>query len=303
VAIGERGLVILSDDQGRTWQQAKVPVSVTLCAVQFVDAKLGWAVGHSGVVLVTRDGGTTWVKQLDGTQIPALLSAEAHAIGQDSMARTARQFEQDGPDKPLLDVMFVNARRGWVVGSYGLILRTEDGGTTWVSQMGRVDNQKGLSIYAIATDGKSMFLAGEQGYFALSDGAGDAFKRVEMPVASSFFTMLALPGRLVVGGLGGVLFDSADGAASWRQVETGTTSSIVSLQAGAGRSLLVGGQGGEVMKADLESSGRLITLGVSLARTLHAFIRSTEGQVVTVGFRGVIPLSISGDKAQPAKVN
>ena len=41
VCVGERGLVIYSDDGGATWQQADVPVSVTLTAVQFVTESLG----------------------------------------------------------------------------------------------------------------------------------------------------------------------------------------------------------------------------------------------------------------------
>ena len=66
VAVGERGLVLLSDDHGQSWRQAAVPVSVSLSAVQFVDAHSGWAIGHAGVVLATRDGGESWVVQLDG---------------------------------------------------------------------------------------------------------------------------------------------------------------------------------------------------------------------------------------------
>src|SRR5213593_949007 len=46
VAVGERGIVVLSEDAGRTWRQARVPVSVTLTAVRFVDAKQGFVVGH-----------------------------------------------------------------------------------------------------------------------------------------------------------------------------------------------------------------------------------------------------------------
>ena len=34
VAVGERGLVLLSDDAGKHWRQAQVPVSVTLTAHQ-----------------------------------------------------------------------------------------------------------------------------------------------------------------------------------------------------------------------------------------------------------------------------
>src|SRR5438105_15907171 len=53
VAMGERGLVVLSDDGGRQWRQARVPVSVTLTSASFVDARNGWTAGHSRVGLNT----------------------------------------------------------------------------------------------------------------------------------------------------------------------------------------------------------------------------------------------------------
>src|SRR5438034_11738498 len=43
VAVGERGVVLLSDDRGATWRQVAIPVSVTLTAVRFVNDKTGWA--------------------------------------------------------------------------------------------------------------------------------------------------------------------------------------------------------------------------------------------------------------------
>jgi photosystem II stability/assembly factor-like uncharacterized protein len=46
VSVGERGLVLLSDDDGRSWRQARqVPVSVALTQVRFVsDSSAGrWA--------------------------------------------------------------------------------------------------------------------------------------------------------------------------------------------------------------------------------------------------------------------
>ncbi|MEX5503709.1 YCF48-related protein, partial [Pseudomonas putida] len=73
VSVGERGVVLLSDDNGASWRQAKaVPVSVTLTAVQFVDARNGWTVGHAGVVLHSEDGGEHWTLQLDGKRAGAL---------------------------------------------------------------------------------------------------------------------------------------------------------------------------------------------------------------------------------------
>ena len=61
VAVGEYGNVVLSDDDGKTWRQAKsVPTQVTFTAVAFVDDKNGWAVGHDTVILHTSDAGETW---------------------------------------------------------------------------------------------------------------------------------------------------------------------------------------------------------------------------------------------------
>ena len=81
VAVGERGLVLRSDDNGKTWQQSPAPVSVTLTAVRFADARHGIAVGHGGTVLVTEDGGQTWTRRLDGRQLAAQLLAVAKASG------------------------------------------------------------------------------------------------------------------------------------------------------------------------------------------------------------------------------
>ncbi|HJV93238.1 MAG TPA: glycosyl hydrolase, partial [Azonexus sp.] len=58
VAVGDYGIVLLSDDQGKTFRQAaSVPISSTLTAVSFADARNGWAVGHWGAILRTSDGG------------------------------------------------------------------------------------------------------------------------------------------------------------------------------------------------------------------------------------------------------
>ena len=46
VVAGERGIVLTSDDEGKTWKQAKVPTRATLTGVYFVDDKHGWVVGQ-----------------------------------------------------------------------------------------------------------------------------------------------------------------------------------------------------------------------------------------------------------------
>jgi hypothetical protein len=41
-----------------------------------------------------------------------------------SHQREAEGLVQDGPDKPFLGLHFADAKRGWVVGAYGLALAT-----------------------------------------------------------------------------------------------------------------------------------------------------------------------------------
>ena len=69
VAVGERGVVLWSDDDGRSWHQAMVPVSVTLTSVSFVGEHVGWAAGHGAVILHTTDGGINWTRQYDGKKL------------------------------------------------------------------------------------------------------------------------------------------------------------------------------------------------------------------------------------------
>ena len=66
VAVGERGYIVYSDDEGKTWAQSTVPVSQTLTAVTFGSDTTGWAVGHEGIILRTDDGGENWALQLTG---------------------------------------------------------------------------------------------------------------------------------------------------------------------------------------------------------------------------------------------
>src|SRR5688500_4980503 len=104
VAVGERGQVLLSDDQGATWRQAKsVPTRTMLTAVFFTDASYGWAVGHDETILNTVDGGETWIRS--------------------HFAPEAQQ--------PLLDLWFANRVSGIAVGAYGAYLTTNDGGRSW----------------------------------------------------------------------------------------------------------------------------------------------------------------------------
>lgn len=104
VAVGDHGVILLSDDGGRTQKQAaQVPVDSALTSVSFADARRGWAVGHWGVILHTEDSGQTW---------------------------TVQRMESRA-DRPLFAVHFFDQRTGVAVGLWSLVLATDDGGLHW----------------------------------------------------------------------------------------------------------------------------------------------------------------------------
>src|SRR5574343_823275 len=154
VAVGQRGHILWSGDGGRQWAQARVPLSVDLTAVQFVDARRGYAVGHDGVVLRSDDGGEQWRVVLDGQRANLLaleqLQKSPPSAGHERLLAELQRNAEAGPDKPWMDLHFVSADEGFVVGAYNLLFHTRDGGQTWESWYARTDNATELfSLNAI----------------------------------------------------------------------------------------------------------------------------------------------------------
>lgn len=294
VAVGERGSVLLSDDGGHAWRQARsVPVSVALTDVHFIDARDGWAVGHSGVVLHSNDGGETWQRQLDGRQAAEVVRDDAQrrvAAGEEGAAAALRSAEflvNDGPDKPFLGVRFADARHGYVVGAYGLALATADGGQSWQSLVGRIPNPRGKHLYRVDIDGERLLIAGEQGQLVRSLDGGAHFAEIRTPYAGTFFGALELGGdALLAYGLRGNVWRSGDGGASWQQVEVGqpvTLSAAWRLQGGA---LLLADEGGRLL---LSSDGgrHFAALAVQPGTGLTGMVEAADGALILSGARGL----------------
>jgi photosystem II stability/assembly factor-like uncharacterized protein len=217
VAVGDRGIVLLSDDDGATFRQARsVPVRSTLTAICFVGEKTGWAVGHWGVVLRTDDAGESWGVQRADTSV----------------------------DQPLFSVYFKDAERGWAVGLWSLMIVTADGGKSWAPVRlpappggGKADRNL-LKIFANRLG--ALFVAAEQGAVLRSD-EGEKWSYVNTGYKGSLWTGMALSNEtLLVGGLRGTIYRSADGGSNWRESKTDLKSSITDFGEAGGKVYAVG---------------------------------------------------------------
>jgi photosystem II stability/assembly factor-like uncharacterized protein len=292
VAVGERGIVVLSDDNGKSWRQARVPVSVTLTTVRFADAKNGFAVGHGGVVLVTNDGAETWMRRLDGRLVARLALDSAKASGDPALAREAERLTADGPDKPLLDVLVLDAQRALVVGAYGLALATDDGGATWVPRMDRLPNPKGLHLYAVRARGSVVLIAGEQGLVLLSDDGGRTFSRLATPYKGSFFTAeLPSDHEIVLAGLRGNAWRSTDRGITWSQVAVPMPVSFTASALREDGSMVLVNQSGKVFAGH---GGALAPLEAAPLPPANGVLARSGGTLLAATIQGVVPVALRG---------
>ena len=216
LAVGERGHILVSNDGGLTWTQAKVPTRALLTGVYMHDSQLAWAVGHDAVVLRTRDGGVTW----------------------------ERVHHAPENERPLLDVWFKDAERGLAIGAYGELIVTSDGGDSWQPRALRDGDDFHLNQLAAAADG-TLYIAAEAGHLYRSDDAGETWVPLPSPYAGSFFGILPLAeGPVLAFGLRGRLFSSADRGLTWTRIETASEATLLSaLQIGPGRFVVAGMEG------------------------------------------------------------
>ena len=268
VAVGARGHVLLSDDEGKTWQQAQVPVSSDLVALSFPDALHGWAVGHDGVILATGDGGKTWQRQFDG-----------------------RQLGPQGAESPLLDVWFADARTGWAVGAFGQILATSDAGKTWTPlPAAQSDNPKALHLYALRGIAGSLYVVGEQGTLLKRNDKSGRFEALSLPYQGTLFGITGDSNLLLVHGLRGHALRSTDGGRSWVEIATGLQVGLTANARTAEGDWLLASQTGHVL---ISRDAGLSFQPLKLERTAPASGLAATGQrgLLIVGPRGAQALT------------
>ncbi len=159
-AVGDSGVILMSQDAGLTWIRQNSPVKDPLYGIDFVDGLHGWAVGGTGYwavegatgsLLKTTDGGQTW------TQIPTPPEASClggvcaldplHLLIADPRGRVFLSTDGGESWQMKLDLMVGNIRRialrfrgnrsssiGFV-GLYGLLYTSSDGGASWQDRM------------------------------------------------------------------------------------------------------------------------------------------------------------------------
>lgn len=289
VGVGQRGHIVYSDDQGQSWRQAKVPVSSDLVAVSFPTPQQGWAVGHDGVVLHSSDAGATWAKQLDGRALGERMVAYYKARTGDDAAKwvaEAERFAAQGAENPFLDVWFADAQTGFVVGAFNLILRTTDGGKSWEPWLDRTDNPQALHLYALRPAGGDVYVTGEQGLVLRLDAGAGRLRALETPYRGSYFGVTGTRNAVIVFGLRGNAFRSADGGATWHKIDTGVQEGLTAGAPLGERGVILASQAGRLL-VSTDGGEHFAPLKLERATPAAAVQPLGTDAVVVAGARGV----------------
>lgn len=149
--VGSSGVILRTFDRGKTWQRQTPSLSL-LHSVAFNGTRDGWAVGDNGVILGTHDRGLSWY-----TVQPSLTSLSLRAVARRSgtqawavglsgvtakfvdvpdtswvIGNAGASFTLDGLVYPSDQIGYA---AGYNSGGSGVVLRTDDAGMTWQTQI------------------------------------------------------------------------------------------------------------------------------------------------------------------------
>jgi len=249
--------VLISDDAGKSWKAVGTPVVRALTSVAFNGDKLGVAVGHGGSLVRTEDGGSSWIEvPMDEVYGESLLGVTA--LGDGKFA---------------------------AYGAFGMYFDTLDGGKSWTKRQ-ILSEEFENHISQVVPVGGSLWLVTEYGTIARCDGECTEFVEVPSPYSGSFFGMVvAQDGALVLFGMRGTVFRSADAGVTWQKIETGTTATFNSGRTLAdGRIMLVGNAG---LVATSTDNGQSFKIEWSPANRGFSAIVEADGGLVVAGEAGV----------------
>ena len=261
-AVGDRGHILYSDNEGKDWQQASVPTQKMLTAVSFPSKKTGYAVGHDAIILKTTDGGSHWQKIYEDLDLGV----------------------------PLLDVRFINEKQGIAVGAYGLALRTENGGNSWQVISENIGNQDELHLNSISGSSDHLYLAGEQGVAFYSGDFGRNWQSLDAGYNGSWFGLVDGDNQqLWLYGLRGTVYQSDNRGKAW---SVGAPAIKQTMFGGtlldSKKPVLVGDAGTIVIK----QQDQWLKWQLNQRQTLNSVVQTRDRHLIVVGETGVKKIAL-----------
>lgn len=233
------GIIVYTVDGGETWEVQK-HLQTLLSDIKFVNESQGWAVGKNGLILHTATGGQVWTTQqnpLSGKFTSVSFTDENNGwvvsssnwgeIIHTSNGGNDWVVQTNPSDKPLHDVFFLDENNGWAVGLEAAVIRTSDGGETWVQiDVNASQGFRFASVYFV--DNMHGWIAGIDGSILRTTDGGNTWEEVEtgtFEIFNDIFFIDTENGWAV--GDQGMIMHSTDGGATWYRQASGVATNFI----------------------------------------------------------------------------
>lgn len=242
------------------------------------DGATGYAVGAGGEILRSADGGATWTREETPTRLSMLgVSVRGdHAIAVGQMGAVLVRGSdgkwtevQSGTQERLFSVGVNTDGTALAVGAFGALLRSTDGGRTWVPSApqwtgtfkdtaGRLGDFFEPSMYSVqlADDGRA-WVVGELGLAMRSVDGGQTWQighagesSVDGVAPTLFALSVRADGTGFAVGQEGYLLKTEDDGVSWTAVERPTHANLLGVSASADGSVLATGMRDMLISTD-----------------------------------------------------
>jgi len=198
--VGQGGTILFSADSGKTWKPQKTNTNLSLMQILFLDEKKGITIGEMGTVLATDDGGNAWIPiEIDWFSILPESLLEMGVIAPN-----------------LYDITFASDRNGFMVGDYGIVLATDNGGQTWT--LLRAGNLP--PIFSVSfVDRREGWAAGQNGLLLHTTDGGLNWKQIDIPTNASLYKIYLSGEHGFIVGNQATILQTCNSGKAWTKVD------------------------------------------------------------------------------------
>jgi photosystem II stability/assembly factor-like uncharacterized protein len=238
--VGELGRIFHTTDGGRTWERQDAGTRRPFLAIACLDARTAWVAGKAGIVYGTTDGGATWTRAETGSarhlfalEFPT--RERGHAAGdfgtmvhtedagrhwtvqqvppEVQLPESALDIGVDPGDVNLYGISYGDPDHAWLVGEFGIIMASADGGRTWAQQRSPVDT----TLFGVHfTDLRRGWAVGFDAVILRTEDGGETWRpQASPPLQRPLYDVVVGGTSGWIVGEAGTVLKSGDGGESW----------------------------------------------------------------------------------------
>lgn len=150
------------------------------------------------------------------------------------------------PDKDLNAIYFLDNLNGFIVGSKGEVLKTINGGQSWLKLNANTNND----LHSIFFVGGKMVAVGDKGTIIRLDLASQIFDKIRTGFNETFFRVKFINDNTgFIVGTNGLILKTQDGGLTWEKISTGISENLFSIDFADERTGFIVGWNGIVLKS------------------------------------------------------